>query len=101
MSSLKTGKLKRMDSFVPKFQGASRSPAIWGISGALFSLCFGSLRASPAQLWEQRHDAGTNNATGTFTEIDAHGNVVATGYSDRRYYTARYAAQDGGVIWEK
>jgi len=33
--------------------------------------------------------------------VDGSGNVVVTGTSQGGYYTAKYAAADGAVLWEK
>ena len=33
--------------------------------------------------------------------MDGSGNVVVTGYSEGDYYTAKYAAADGALLWEK
>ncbi len=65
-----------------------------------------------ALLWEQRYNAPANRAdSATAVALDSNGNVVVTGASrsdsngdglyDNDYYTGKYAAADGAVIWEK
>jgi len=63
-----------------------------------------------ALLWEKRY-AGTGEDTRHFVQaiaVDAGGNVVVTGYSEdnhyfgpANFYTAKYAAADGGLLWER
>ena len=63
--------------------------------------------ANGALLWEKRY----NGPSGHFDDasavaVDGSGNVVVTGYSAAGfdvydYYTAKYAASDGGLLWEK
>ena len=66
--------------------------------------------ADGALLWEQRYRAEFGNAGPSAVALDASGNVVVTGTSDNRdsvnyggsdYYTAKYAAADGALLWEK
>jgi uncharacterized delta-60 repeat protein len=66
--------------------------------------------AAGAQVWEKRYDGNgiTGNAPGyaQAVAVDASGNVVVTGYSDgsaynHDYYTAKYAAADGALLWQK
>jgi uncharacterized delta-60 repeat protein len=59
-----------------------------------------------ALLWEKRYNSPANR--GDFTHavaLDGSGNVVVTGSSENRtnsdYYTAKYAAADGALLWEK
>ena len=60
-----------------------------------------------AVIWERRYDgpdAGNDEAYAI--AVDASGNVVVTGRSknawlDYDYYTAKYAAADGALVWEK
>ncbi len=59
------------------------------------------------QLWDTRYygpGAGTNISTGV--AVDGSGNMIVTGYSYESgsgmdYYTAKYAAVDGALLWEK
>ena len=62
--------------------------------------------ADGALLWEKRYDSladGIDDAQAV--ALDSAGNVVVTGYSDNGsntdYYTAKYAAADGTLLWEK
>jgi uncharacterized delta-60 repeat protein len=59
-----------------------------------------------ALLWEQRYNGpanGDDNATAL--ALDNAGNVIVTGYSHNGsnddYYTAKYAAANGTLLWEK
>lgn len=71
-----------------------------GIAVVLFAARSAAI-AAPTNVWEQRHDAGVTNAVGLLAKIDAAGNVIVTGRSALRSYTAKYAAVDGHVVWEK
>jgi outer membrane protein assembly factor BamB len=65
--------------------------------------------ADGARLWEKRYDGPANgNDRGTAIALDGSGNVVVTGHSrngspnfDFDYYTAKYRAADGVLLWEK
>ena len=65
-----------------------------------------------ALLWEKRYNAPGNRAdSATAVALDSNGNAVVTGASrsdsngdglyDNDYYTAKYAAVDGALIWEQ
>ena len=59
-----------------------------------------------ALLWEKRYNGAANNSdTAEGVAVDNAGNVVVTGYSsngsNRDYYTAKYAAADGALLWEQ
>jgi hypothetical protein len=59
-----------------------------------------------ALLWEKRYDGPAHGDDGaTAVATDATGNVVVTGYSwngtDQDVYTAKYAAANGSLLWEK
>ena len=65
-----------------------------------------------ALLWEKRYNAPANRAdSATAVALDANGHVVVTGASrsdsngdglyDNDYYTAKYAAADGALLWEQ
>jgi hypothetical protein len=63
--------------------------------------------ADGAILWEKRHD-GTQSSidAGNAVAVDGNGNVVIAGYADNAtgrydYYTAKYAAANGAVLWER
>jgi uncharacterized delta-60 repeat protein len=57
--------------------------------------------------WEQRYDgAGGADDEAMAIAVDQHGNFVVTGYSygddsGRDYYTAKYAAESGTLVWER
>ena len=63
--------------------------------------------ADGALLWEKRYDGPANRQDGaSAVAVDASGNVVVTGASqklffDSDYYTAKYAAADGTLLWEQ
>jgi outer membrane protein assembly factor BamB len=63
--------------------------------------------ANGALLWEKRYDGpGNSDDQANALAVDASGNVVVTGYSvntngNTDYYTAKYAAADGALLWEK
>lgn len=66
-----------------------------------------------ALLWEKRYNGPANdNDYATALSVDRGGNVVVTGYSgsgggdsfgnsNSNFYTAKYAAADGALLWEK
>ncbi|HXJ57964.1 MAG TPA: PQQ-binding-like beta-propeller repeat protein [Verrucomicrobiae bacterium] len=59
-----------------------------------------------ALLWEQRYNGpGNSNDFANAVAVDASGNVVVTGFSynatNADYYTAKYAAADGALLWEQ
>src|SRR5262249_8357955 len=62
--------------------------------------------ADGALLWEKRYN-GQNNGDdyANAVAVDGSGNVVVTGYSDNGtnydYYTAKYGAADGALLWER
>ena len=65
--------------------------------------------ADGALLWEQRYNHSAYGDDEAFAvALDGSGNVVVTGYSCDAtiidvadYYTAKYAAADGALLWEK
>jgi uncharacterized delta-60 repeat protein len=63
--------------------------------------------ADGALLWERRHDGpGNGGDTAYAVAVDGSGNVVVTGDSsgtagERNFYTAKYAAADGALLWER
>ena len=63
--------------------------------------------ANGALLWERRYNGPADGNDKAFSvAVDATGNVAVTGYSTAAtgrsdYYTARYAAADGALLWEK
>jgi hypothetical protein len=60
-----------------------------------------------ALLWEKRYNGPANgNDSGNSVAVDGAGNVVVTGISNSAnstpdYYTAKYAAADGTLLWER
>ncbi|MBL9146725.1 MAG: choice-of-anchor D domain-containing protein [Verrucomicrobiaceae bacterium] len=59
-----------------------------------------------ALLWEKRYNGpGSSDDVAQAVALDGSGNVVVTGYSyngtNSDYYTAKYAAGDGALLWEK
>ena len=60
-----------------------------------------------ALLWEKRYNGPANkNDAGNSIAVDSAGNVVVTGISNSAnstpdYYTAKYAAADGSLLWEQ
>src|SRR5205823_3730100 len=91
--------------------------------GFVCALALNTTIALADQLWEQRYDGpGYGNDHPTAVAVDSAGNVAVTGYSDNStddpnnyqfdylhndatgkadYYTAKYAASDGRLLWEQ
>ena len=74
--------------------------------------CSYLIPADGALLWEKRYNGPAKcDDHAQAVAVDGSGNVVVTGYStsdvdhERRrhhdYYTAKYAAADGALLWEK
>jgi uncharacterized delta-60 repeat protein len=62
--------------------------------------------ADGAVLWERRYDAGSNGTSiAKAVAVDESGNVVVAGFApnglNHDYFTAKYAAADGAVLWEQ
>jgi hypothetical protein len=63
--------------------------------------------ADGALLWEKRYDGPAHGSdVPSAVAVDGSGNVVVTGQSgssssERDYYTVKYAAADGALLWEK
>ena len=61
--------------------------------------------ASGAVLWGQRHINLVGNASPGAVAVDRSGNVIVTGTSgngtNNDLYTAKYAAGDGALLWER
>ncbi len=62
--------------------------------------------ADGALLWERRYNGPANRSdSANAVAVDGIGNVLVTGYSsngtDNDYYTVKYAAADGALLWEK
>ena len=62
---------------------------------------------SGALIWEVRYNGPGNDADSSLAvTVDASGNVIVTGQStgvgtNRDYYTAKYTAANGALVWEK
>src|SRR5262249_38211695 len=61
--------------------------------------------ADGALLWEQRHDASVEERAVALA-LDSQGNVAVVGLAratqpDPDFYTAKYAAADGHLLWEQ
>jgi hypothetical protein len=82
---------------------------LWMMPVVLAALAFVDLwaRAAVTAAWVQRYDAPANGGDfASAVAVDAAGNVAVTGSSVNTnfnfdYYTARYAAGDGALLWEK
>jgi outer membrane protein assembly factor BamB len=62
--------------------------------------------ADGALLWDQRYNGPTGHDGAQAVAVDGSGNVAVTGHSGGSenmsdYYTAKYAAADGTLLWEK
>jgi outer membrane protein assembly factor BamB len=64
--------------------------------------------ADGALLWEKRYNSPEDGFDwASAMAVDGSGNVVVTGYAysgiahDHDYYTAKYAAADGALLWER
>src|SRR5258707_743992 len=58
--------------------------------------------AAVIEAWVQRYNGPGNGDDHPWAvAVDASGNAVATGTSESSYYTAKYAAANGGLLWEK
>jgi hypothetical protein len=62
--------------------------------------------ADGAVLWERRYDGGANSTSvAKAVAVDESGNVVVAGFVpnglNHDYFTAKYAAADGAVLWEQ
>jgi uncharacterized delta-60 repeat protein len=89
---------------------SSGNVVITGFSGNFFSSDYYTAKyaaADGALLWEQHYDGPANNYDyAQALALDARGNVVVTGTSYNssgrgEYYTAKYAAGDGALLWDK
>src|SRR5438552_15185073 len=77
--------------------------------GLLSALAFGvpPTRAAVTEAWVQRYNGPGNGLDGAnAVAVDGSGNVVVTGFSNSSeresdYYTAKYAAADGALLWEQ
>jgi hypothetical protein len=63
-------------------------------------------RAAVTEVWIQRYNGSTNGFDeAVAVAMDGSGNVVVTGYSgsgtNSDYYTAKYAARTGALLWEQ
>ena len=87
----------------------TRHACLWAALGLLAALAFGPSPAQAAvtEAWVQRYNGPANNSDNRAkaVAVDASGNVVVTGYSsdifgNTDYYTAKYAAAYGALLWE-
>jgi outer membrane protein assembly factor BamB len=59
-------------------------------------------RRTGALVWEKRYNGPANNGDIAYAAVvDSNGNVVVAGTSQGDCYTAKYAAEDGALLWEK
>jgi hypothetical protein len=89
----------------------ARRASLWAAFGLLAAQAFAAppARAAVTEAWVHRyHGPSTNSDYANAVAVDGSGNVVVTGYSgngppnDRNdYYTVKYAAADGALLWEK
>ncbi len=89
-------------------------PAVLLLTAVFFvSVLEPALRAQTAtQIWARRYNGpGNDEDIANAVAVDGAGNVIVTGYSynpaspfagaNPDYYTAKYAAADGGLLWER
>ncbi len=85
---------------------------VTGVSGVLPKLDYYTAKyaaADGALLWEKLYNGPADyNDVARAVAVDGSGNVLVTGssansgsYYDNDYYTAKYAAADGALLWEK
>ena len=82
----------------------ARRVCLWAALGLLGVLGFAvqPTRAAVTEKWVHRYNSPANGYDEALAvAVDGSGNVVVTGYSDGDYYTAKYAAADGALLWEK
>ncbi|MES2466373.1 MAG: PQQ-binding-like beta-propeller repeat protein [Verrucomicrobiota bacterium] len=80
---------------------------VTGSSGGYYTVKYAA--ADGALLWSKRYTGpGAGGDSASAVAVDGNGNVVVTGSSvsgapaqDFDYYTAKYAAADGALLWEK
>jgi hypothetical protein len=85
-----------------------RPTSLWAALALLAVHAFGPQPAQAAvtEAWVQRYNGSANGNDGTLAvALDGTGNVVVTGSSyngtNLDYYTAKYAAANGALLWEK
>src|ERR1051325_1628910 len=92
------------ESVVSPFHFLARRVCLWAALGLLGVLAFvvQPTRAAVTEKWVHRYNSPANGYDEAFAvAVDGSGNVVVTGYSDGGYYTAKYAAADGALLWEQ
>ncbi len=93
---------------------AAGNVAIVGVSKGVGSMDYYTAKyaaADGALLWEKRYEGpGTRDDLAYSVAMDSAGNVVVTGgssntnnanFSNNDFYTAKYAAANGALLWEK
>jgi hypothetical protein len=78
-------------------------PLVAALASALTGVSAVPTVEVPVEAWANRHGSPTN---GTQAEtialaLDAGDNVIVTGHSAGTWYTAKYAATNGAVLWER
>jgi len=83
----------------------SGNVVVTGNSGGYYTAKYAA--SDGALLWEKRYNGFSAYGEARAVAVDSSGNVVVTGPSynriggDADYYTAKYAATDGALLWEK
>lgn len=86
---------------------SSGNVVVTGSSGGYYTAKYAA--SDGALLWSRRYQGPANSTdAATAIAVDSQGNVLVTGVSasgapsqDLDYYTAKYAAADGALLWEK
>jgi hypothetical protein len=75
-----------------------------GTNGDFYTAKYAAVNG--ALVWERHYNGPANRLdAGRAVTVDRSGNVVVTGYSENEtnsdFYTAKYAAADGALLWER
>jgi CTP:phosphocholine cytidylyltransferase-like protein len=82
----------------------ARRASLWTTLGLFAALAFGPppARAAVTEAWVHRYNGPADSYdSASAVTVDGSGNVVVTGISQVDYYTAKYAATDGALLWEQ